>query len=100
MLRRAQWSSDPTRLMATMANYMFGSSFSYYVLHLEGEEVFGSAKQLANCPLGAKNDSHRPDHVNFSRPKVTIIITQPNVVNNVGMQQRPCGFSACSPLVF
>jgi hypothetical protein len=99
LLRRAQCSSDPTRLMVSMANYTSGSSFSYCVLHLEGEEVFGSAKWFVNCFLGAKNDFHRPNHVNFSHPQVTFIIVQPNLVKNVGIQQWPCGFSAWSPLV-
>jgi hypothetical protein len=86
--------------MATLANYMFGFSFSYHVLHLAGEEVFGSAKRLVDCPLGANNDYHCLDHVSFFRPRVIVLTTQPNVVGNIGMQQLPCGFSACLPLVF
>ena len=38
--------------------------------HLEGEEVFGSQKRKADMPLGYEQDSHRPDKVNFSRPRV------------------------------
>jgi hypothetical protein len=38
--------------------------------------------------------------VNFSYPQVTVHVVQPNVVKDVGMQQPPCGSSACSPLVF
>ncbi len=55
-------------LVAVVANFMFGSSFFYCTPHLEGEEVFGSTKQHANCPLDANNDFHRPNHVNFSHP--------------------------------
>ncbi len=64
---------------------MSGSSFSYYVLHLEKEEVFGSTKHPVDCPLGVENDSHCPNHVNFFRPRVIVLVVQPNVVGNVSM---------------
>jgi hypothetical protein len=38
--------------------------------HLAGEEVFGSQKQKADIPLGFEGESHRPDKVNFSRPRI------------------------------
>ncbi len=44
LVKKAQWSSDHARLMVVVANYMFGFSFSYYILHLKGEEVSGFAK--------------------------------------------------------
>jgi hypothetical protein len=83
-----------------MANYTFRSSFSYRTLHLEGEEVFGFAKKPANYPPSAENDSHHHDRVNFFHPQVIVIVTPPNVVRNVGMQQPPYGSNACSPLIF
>jgi hypothetical protein len=46
LLRKAQESSDPYRLAATMANYTFGSSFFYYTSHLKGEEVLGLPTDL------------------------------------------------------
>jgi hypothetical protein len=82
-----------------VANYTFGSSFSYHVPHLKGEEVFGFVKQPADCPPSADNDFHHPDDVNFFRPQVTIPIAQPNVVGNVNMQQPPYGSNAYLPLV-
>jgi hypothetical protein len=78
LLKRAQWFSDFTRLTNVVENYTFGSSFSYCVLHLKGEEVFGFAKQFIDCPLGAKNDYHCPNDANFSHP--WIHVGQPNVV--------------------
>lgn len=54
--------------MVDVANYMFESSFTNRPLHLEGEEVFGFAKQLIECPPNVDNDSHFPNHVNFSYP--------------------------------
>jgi hypothetical protein len=38
--------------------------------HFEGEKVFGSQKRNADIPLGSEHESHRPDRVNFSRPRV------------------------------
>ncbi len=73
LLRRAQRSNDLVTLVATMANYISKSSFTNHLPHLKGEEVFGSTKQLAICPLSADNDSHRPNHVNFFRPRVIIL---------------------------
>lgn len=37
---------------------------------LVGEEVFGSQKRKANVLLGFEGESHHPDKVNFSRPRV------------------------------
>jgi hypothetical protein len=65
--------------MVVTANYTFRSSFLYRAPHLEGEELFRFAKWLADCPLGANNDSHRPNCVNFFCPQVTIHAIQPNV---------------------
>jgi hypothetical protein len=38
--------------------------------HFEGEEVFGSQKLKADVPLGFEHESHRPNKVNFSHPRV------------------------------
>jgi hypothetical protein len=68
-----------------MGNYMFKFSFSYCILHLEGEEVFGSTKESINSLPSAKNDFHHFNRVNLFHPKVTVPIAQPNVVGNVSM---------------
>jgi hypothetical protein len=39
------------------------------ILHLEGEEIFGSTKRKLDLPPGDDGDSHRPDKVNFSQPR-------------------------------
>ena len=45
--------------------------FSIFIVpHLEGKEVFGSQRRKANMALGCEYDSHRPDKVNFSLPRV------------------------------
>ena len=40
------------------------------VSHLEGETIFGSAKQKLDLPRGDDNDSHRHDRINYSVPRV------------------------------
>jgi len=40
------------------------------VPHLEGEEIFGSTKRKLDVPIGDVEDSHRPDKLNFSQPRV------------------------------
>jgi hypothetical protein len=82
-----------------MANYTSKSSFTNCLSHLEGEKVFGSSKQPASCPLGANNDSHHLDCVNFSCPHVTVPIVEPNIVDDVHMQQPPFNSSKLLPLV-
>ena len=34
--------------------------------------MFGSMKRKLDLPLGSEHDSHRPDKVNFSRPRVEL----------------------------
>lgn len=51
----------------------------------KGEEVFGSTKQLANCPPGVDNDSHCIDYMNLSCPQIIILIVEPNIVEDVRM---------------
>jgi hypothetical protein len=64
---------------------MSKSSFFYHTPHLKGEEDFGFAKQPIDCPLGANNDYHHPDRVNFSHPQAMVLAIQPNVIGNIGM---------------
>ena len=40
--------------------------------YFEGEEVFGSMKRKLDLPPGSEHDSHRPNKVNFSRPRVEL----------------------------
>jgi hypothetical protein len=48
------------------------------MLHLEGEEVFGSTKYKANLPLRSETYSHQHDWVNFSRLKVANVMAPIN----------------------
>jgi hypothetical protein len=39
---------------------------------MEGEEVFGSQKHKLDMPLGDKQESHKPNRVNFTCLRVEI----------------------------
>ncbi len=68
MLKKAQRSNDPARLIVIVTNYMSGPSFSYCALHFKGDEVFGSTKQPVDCRPCVENDFHHPDYVNLFCP--------------------------------
>jgi hypothetical protein len=74
MLRVAQRSAlrsgNPKALNVVMAKMPGVEEFCTREPHFEGEEVFGSQKRKADLPLGSEHESHRPDRVNFSRPRV------------------------------
>jgi len=99
LLRRAQGLSDLAKLTIVVENYMSRSSFTYHLLHLEEEEVFGFAKWHVDCPPSGDNDSHCPNCVNFSCPWITNPTTKSNIVENVLMRQLHFGFSNLLPLV-
>ena len=40
------------------------------VPHLEGKEIFGSTKRRLDVSIGDAGDSHRPEKINFSQPRV------------------------------
>jgi hypothetical protein len=64
---------------------MFESSFTNHLPHLEGEEVSDSAKWPADCPFSIDNDSHHPNCVNLSHPRITVLTIVPNNVKDVCM---------------
>jgi len=82
-----------------MANYTFKSSFTTCLLHLKGKDVFRFSKWLVEYPPSNDNDSQHPDHVNLSRPQITVLIVEPNIVDDVHMQQPLSNFSKLLPLV-
>jgi hypothetical protein len=48
---------------------------------MAGEEVFGSHKRKADVPLDFEGESHRPDKVNFSRPRIATRSSRANHVS-------------------
>lgn len=61
---------DPIQIVAAIAKYISSFGFFAIILHLEGEEIFGSTKCKANLPFRLEVDSHLLDGVNFSCPTV------------------------------
>ena len=75
---RAERTRDPKVLNVAIANLPGTEVFCTHEPHLAGEEVFGSQKRKANVPLGYEGKSHRPDKVNFSRPRIATRLTPAN----------------------
>jgi hypothetical protein len=68
--RSALQSGNPKALNVAMAKMHGIQEFCTREPHFEGEEVFGSEKRKADIPLGSEHESHKPDRVNFSCPRV------------------------------
>jgi hypothetical protein len=69
-LRAATRSRDPKKIAEALNTLPGAEGFGNRVPHLEGEEIFGSTKRKLDVPIGDAGDSHRPDKVNFSQPRV------------------------------
>jgi hypothetical protein len=67
--RRAKQTGNPLVLEDPMLDMPGAEEFCTLVPRMVGEEVFGSTKRKADLPLGAKEESHQPDKVNFSHPR-------------------------------
>ena len=62
--RRARVTSDPRVLREAILDMPGANEFCTRDPHLEGEEVFGLAKQKPDLLLGPHGESPRPDTVN------------------------------------
>jgi hypothetical protein len=98
LLRRAQGLNDLAKLEAIVENFTFGSSFTNFLLHLEGE-VFGFAKWPIDFPSNADKDFHCHDSVNFTYPHISVPAFEPNFVEDVHTQQPPSGSNDSLPLL-
>ncbi len=97
LLKRAWRSNDLARLVATMANYTSRSSFTNCLTHFKGKEVSRFSKQPANCPPSTDNDFHYLNCVNFSHSRITIPVTESNIMDDVHMQQPPSSSNKLLP---
>ena len=55
--------------MKLLDNVAVEAGLNTRVPHLEGETIFGSAKQKLDIPLGDDNDSNCYDRINYSVPR-------------------------------
>jgi hypothetical protein len=69
-LRAARRSGDPKKIEEALSQLLGVEVATTRIPHLEGKEIFGNTKRKLDLPLGADGDSHRPDKVNFSQPRV------------------------------
>jgi hypothetical protein len=69
--RIAEQTGDPNVLNVAMAKLPGAELFCTRAPHMAGKEVFGSQKRKADVPLGFEGESHRPDKVNFSCPRIS-----------------------------
>jgi hypothetical protein len=67
--RTAERTRDPKVLNVVVAKLPGVELFYTRAPYMAGEEVFGSQKRKADVPLSFEGESHRPDKVNFSRPR-------------------------------
>jgi hypothetical protein len=89
--RIAEQTGDPKVLNVAMAKLPGAELFCTRAPYMAGEEVFGSQKRKADVLLGFEGKSHRPDKVNFSRPRIATRLSRanhascslPNVVEEV-----------------
>ena len=66
---RAQRTGDQGVIQSTLLGIPRVDEFFIHDPHHEGAEVFGSQKWKLDISIGADEDSHRPNTVNFSRPR-------------------------------
>jgi hypothetical protein len=67
-LKAAKHSGDPKKIEEALSQLPEVDVATTRILHLEGEEIFGSTKRKLDLPLGDDSDFHRPDKVNFLQP--------------------------------
>jgi hypothetical protein len=67
-LKAARCSGDPEKIAEPFSQLPGVEVATTQILHLEGEEIFGSTKRKLDLLLGDDGDSHRPDKINFSQP--------------------------------
>jgi hypothetical protein len=79
MHNRTNWG--PQVLNIAMAKLPGAELFCTRAPHMAGEEVFGSHKRKADVPLDFEGESHRPDKVNFSRPRIATRSSRANHVS-------------------
>ena len=69
-LRAARRSGDPKKIAEALNSLPGGEGVGSRIPHLQGEETFGSTKWKLDVSIGDARDSHRPDKINFSQPRV------------------------------
>jgi hypothetical protein len=74
----AERTRDPKVLNVAMAKLLGAELFCTRTPHVVGEEVFGSQKRKADVPPGFEGESHQPDKINFSCPRIATRLSRAN----------------------
>ena len=69
-LRLATRKGNPVKVAQIVGQISSEAGLNSRLPHLEGENVFGSAKRKLDLAPGDDDDSHRHDRVNFTLPKL------------------------------
>ena len=69
-LRAARRSGCSKKIAEALNSLLEAQGVGSRVPHLEGEEIFGSTKRRLDVSIGDARDSHRPNKVNFSQPRM------------------------------
>ena len=90
--RRAHRTSDPGVIQSALLGMPGADDFCTRDPHHEGVEVFGSQKQKPDTPIGADDETHRPDTINFSRPHPLKRVTRVRVATlpTIPEEVEPC----------
>ena len=70
-LRVAARIANPSRVAKAVEDVSCAAGLNTRVPHLDGERVFGSAKQKLDLLPGDASNSHRHDRVNYNIPKLS-----------------------------
>ena len=65
---RAHRTGDPGVIQSALLGMPGADDFCTRDPHHEGAEVFGSQKRKPDTPIGADDETHRPDTISFSQP--------------------------------
>jgi hypothetical protein len=69
-LKMARHSSNPKKIVKALSQLPGVEVATTRIPHLEGEVIFGSIKRKLDLPPGNDGNSHKPNKVNFSKPRV------------------------------
>jgi hypothetical protein len=69
-LKAARRSGDPKKSVEELSQLPEVEVATTQIPHLEGKEIFGNTKRKLDLLPGDDGDSHRPNKVNFSQPRV------------------------------
>ena len=89
---RAHCTGDPGVIQSALLGMPKADDFCTRNPHHEGAEVFGSQKRKPDTPIGADDETHRPDTISFSRPPPLKRVTRARAATlpTISEEVEPC----------